>query len=169
MKMRELAPALWQLLAPADARGPRRPAAPRRGRARDNIRRRYDELVRQMKALHSVRVRRWRRRTSGCAWIVRYQDGTLVRLIEAPYPAGPVSCAVFLHEIAHHAIGFNTHRLRCLEEYEAWRWALDAMRAWQFNVTPAVERRMTESVRWAVRKARGRGLKKLPAELLPFA
>jgi hypothetical protein len=132
------------------------------------IRERYDELVREMKALHQVRVRRWRRSTSGCAWLVRYQDGTLVRLIEAPYPAGPVSCAVFLHEVGHHAIGFGRYRPRCLEEYAAWSWAIETMRAWGFNVTPAVERRVTESLRWAVRKARGRGLRKLPAELLPF-
>jgi hypothetical protein len=132
------------------------------------IRERYDELVREMKALHQVRVRRWRRSTSGCAWLVRYQDGTLVRLIEAPYPAGPVSCAVFLHEIGHHAIGLGTYRPRCLEEYAAWSWAIDTMKARGFNVTSAVERRVTESLRWAVRKARGRGLKRLPAELLPF-
>jgi hypothetical protein len=133
------------------------------------IRERYDDLVREMKATWQVRVRRWRRSTSGCAWLVRYRDGTVVRLIEAPYPTGPVSCAVFLHEIGHHAVGFGTYRPRCLEEYAAWSWAISTMRDRGFNVTPSVERRVTESLRWAVRKARGRGLKNLPAELLPFA
>ena len=70
-----------------------------------------------------------------------------------------------LHEVGHHAIGFKTHSPRCLEEYYAWRWALKTMRAQGFNVTAAVERRMHDAVRYAVAKARRRGLKRLPAEL----
>ena len=167
MRIRELAPTLWHLLGVKRAGVRTRTTAPRP--ARDSMQRRYDELVKQMKALHAVRVRRWRSSTSGCAWVVRYDDGSIARLIEAPYPRGPVSCAVFLHEIGHHAIGFDTHRLRCVEEYVAWSWAIETMKAWHLNVTPAVEKRMTESVRWAVRKARGRGLRSLPAELLPYA
>jgi hypothetical protein len=133
------------------------------------MRARYDELVAEMKQTYDIRVRKWRTSTSGCAWVVQYHDGTISRLIEAPYPRGPVSCAIFLHEIGHHAIGFNTHRLRCLEEYNAWRWALDTMRARRLNVTPAVERRMSEALRYAVKKARRRGLKHLPEELGPYS
>jgi hypothetical protein len=133
------------------------------------MRQRYDDLVVEMKRTHGVRVRKWRTGSTGCAWVVRYDDGTESRLVEAPYPRGPVSCAIFLHEIGHHAIGFDTHRLRCLEEYDAWRWALDAMRARSLNVTAAVQQRMAESLRYAVRKARRRGLKALPAELRPYA
>ncbi len=173
MKFSEFAPTLWHLLGLARAR--RQPAArpPRtsaRGRpAPGSMRHRYDELVAQMKQTHGVRVNKWRTSTSGCAWVVQYHDGTITRLIEAPYPRGPVSCAIFLHEIGHHAIGFDTHRLRCLEEYDAWRWALDTMRARRLNVTPAVERRMDEAIRYAVKKARRRGLKRLPEELDPYS
>ena len=91
-----------------------------------------------------------------------------MRLIEAPRPRGPMSCAVFLHEVGHHAIGFGRYRPRCLEEYHAWRWALAEMRARGFSVTPAVERRVTEALRYAVDKARRRGLRRLPAELVPY-
>jgi hypothetical protein len=129
------------------------------------MQRRYDELVIEMKSLHQVRVRKWRSSMSGCAWEVRYEDGRAVRLVEAPYPRGPMSCSVFLHEIGHHAIGLHRYRPRCLEEYQAWRWALEAMQRYGFNVTPAVQRRMDDSLRYAVAKARRRGIRSVPAEL----
>jgi hypothetical protein len=43
------------------------------------------------------------------------------------------------------------------------------MRARRLNVTPAVERRMYEALRYAVKKARRRGLKHLPEELVPYS
>ncbi|MBC04015.1 MAG: hypothetical protein CMJ34_12050 [Phycisphaerae bacterium] len=129
---------------------------------------RYDDLVLEMKKVHGIRVVRWRSSTSGCAWQVFYKDGTVARLIESPYPRGPMSCAVFLHEVGHHAIGFATYRPRCLEEYHAWRWSFESMIEMDFNVTEAVRRRRDEALHHAIRKAVRRGLKRLPAELLPF-
>ncbi|MHC4612849.1 MAG: hypothetical protein ACYTAU_04695 [Planctomycetota bacterium] len=161
-----IAPTLWHLLGLA--RDQPRPRPSRRSGTRP-MQQRYDDLVGDMKRTFGVRVRKWRHSTSGCAWMVRYDDGQVSRLIEAPYPRGPVSCAVFLHEIGHHAIGWDTRRLRCVEEYEAWRWALDTMRSRGLNVTAAVEKRVAESLRYAVRKARRRGLKRIPPELLQFA
>ena len=73
-----------------------------------------------------------------------------------------------LHEVGHHAIGLKTYSPRCLEEYHAWAWALNTMREHGFNVTPSVERRMAESLQYAVAKAARRGLKRLPVELQPF-
>lgn len=174
MKFREFAPSLWHLLGlapPARRAAPRRRAAEpaRAGRARPGLmQRRYDDLVEEMKRAHGIRVRKWRTSTSGCAWVVQYHDGAVSRLIEAPYPRGPVSCAVFLHEVGHHAIGFNTHRLRCLEEYDAWRWALDTMHEQRLNVTDAVRKRMDDAIRYAVRKARRRGLRTLPPRLASY-
>ncbi|MHC5004342.1 MAG: hypothetical protein ACYTJ0_14600 [Planctomycetota bacterium] len=116
------APTLWDLL-----RRDREPLPPRRGRPVSAGRRRgptmqerYDALVDEMKRAYGVRVRKWRSSSSGCAWEVHYANGAVSRLIEAPYPRGPMSCAIFLHEIGHHAIGFGTYRPRCLEEYHAW-------------------------------------------------
>ena len=176
MKFTQFASSLWHLLGIAEE--PRaavpRPAGPPAGAALSraappgSMRRRYDDLVPEMKRTYGVRVRKWRTSTSGCAWVVQYHDGTISRLIEAPYPRGPMSCAIFLHEIGHHAIGFNTHRLRCLEEYDAWQWALDMMRARKLNVTPAVQKRMDEALRYAVQKARRRGLKRVPPQLVPY-
>ncbi len=79
-----------------------------------------------------------------------------------------MSCAVFLHEVGHHAIGLGTYRPRCLEEYHAWRWSLETMLELGFNVTEAVRRRRDESLHYAIAKARRRGLKRLPGELVPF-
>ncbi|MHC5023007.1 MAG: hypothetical protein ACYTGG_03715 [Planctomycetota bacterium] len=156
---------LWDLLAPKKVtREPQRKRPARRAPMRD----RYDALVHDMKRAHGVRVRKWRKDMSGCAWQVLYHDGSMVRLVEAPYPRGPMSCAVFLHEIGHHAIGFNVYRPRCLEEFHAWQWAIRTMRERGLNVTPSVEKRVADSLRYAVAKARRRGLKRVPSELLPY-
>lgn len=141
----------------------------RRAAIRDlPMRERYSAVVDEMKSQHEIRVRKWRRSMSGCAWQVVYSDGHISRLIEAPYPRGPMSAAVFLHEVGHHAIGFHVYKPRCLEEFHAWRWSLEAMRHYGLNITPAVEKRMADSLRYAVAKAMRRGLKRLPVELEPY-
>jgi hypothetical protein len=132
------------------------------------MQRRYDALVVEMKSRHGVRVRKWRRSMSGCAWIVRYRNGDLVRMMEAPYPRGPMSCAVFLHEVGHHAIGIGRWSPRCLEELKAWEWSLATMREFGFNVTDPVLRRVERSLRYAVAKAKRRGLKSVPRELIAY-
>jgi hypothetical protein len=166
MTMKWFAETLWDMLGARPARPAGIVAAP--VRRFPTMQERYDRVVEEMKRAHGVRVRRWRGETSGCAWEVRDRQGRVTRLIEAPYPRGPVSCAVFLHEIGHHAIGFGTFRPRCLEEYHAWRWAIETMRAKGLNVTSAVEKRMDEALCYALGKARRRGLRAVPAELIPY-
>jgi hypothetical protein len=129
----------------------------------------YEGLVESMKSRHGIRIRRWRRRTTGCAWEVRYRSGQVVRMIESPFPRSPISAAVFLHEVGHHAIGFNRYKPRCLEEYLAWQWALRAMEEHAIAITDAVRRRMELSLRYAVAKARRRGIKRLPGPLVKYA
>jgi hypothetical protein len=129
---------------------------------------RYERVTREMLEAHGVRVRRWRTHMSGIAWQVRYRDGTVKKLIESPRPKGPMSAAIFLHEIGHHAIGFNTYKPRCLEEYHAWRFAIEQMERLGLNVTDGVRRRMHNSLRYAVEKARRRGIREVPGELAPF-
>lgn len=179
--MNSIARTLWDLLTPTlkksppaiqskrsrkrsigAAKPPTVPAAP------GSMQSRYDELVDEMKRIHGIRVVKWRSSTSGCAWEVSYADGTTSRLIESPYPKGPMSCAVFMHEIGHHAIGLRTYRPRCLEEFHAWRWGLDEMNARGFNVTPSVLKRRDDALQYAVEKAIRRGLQKLPVELVPY-
>lgn len=160
---------------------PRRPAnqtSPLRQAQRDKPARkphgasmqdRYDEVVRQMLAKYDVRVRKWRTSSSGVAWMVQYRDGRIQRLIESPKPKGPMSIAIFLHEIGHHAIGLGAFKPRCLEEYHAWKFSLDRMAELDLNITDAVRTRMRRSLEYAVRKAVRRGIKNLPPELEPYA
>ncbi len=129
---------------------------------------RYREVTLLMLETHKVRVRKWRKSMSGIAWYVTYRDGSIVRLIESPKPKGPMSMAVFLHEIGHHAIGFDVYSPRCLEEYHAWAFAIEQMQAHGLNITDAVHRRMARSLHYAVAKAERRGIKSIPPELAPY-
>lgn len=166
---------LWDLLTPRGRVKPRpkknlpRPRANTRPvRKTGAMQQKYETVTREMLARYGVRVRKWRTSMSGVAWQVTYRDGTTARFIEAPKPKGPMSAAIFLHEIGHHAIGFGTYRPRCLEEYHAWKFSIEAMEAEGLNVTDRVRARMRDSLRYAVAKARRRGLKRVPEELVPF-
>jgi hypothetical protein len=163
---------LWDLIAPP--KPARRPARPRVRNAQPRVAarpkpERYDHVAREMLGRYGVRVRRWRRSMSGIAWELRYRDGRVTRLIEAPRPRGPVSAAVFLHEIGHHAIGFDRYELRCLEEYHAWAFSLAQMERLGLPITPAVHKLVGEALRYAVAKARRRGLRQIPDELTRYA
>jgi hypothetical protein len=125
-------------------------------------------IVELIKSRHDIRVRRWRRAMSGCAWRVYYHDGRVINWIEAPVPRTPISLAVFLHEVGHHVIGFHTYARRCEEEYHAWAWALDQMRELGVEPDERVNRRVELSLRYAVNKALRRGLKQLPPALQPY-
>lgn len=130
--------------------------------------RRYAEVTELMLRKYGVRVRKWRSNMSGVAWCVIYRDGSIARLIESPKPKGPMSMAVFLHEIGHHAIGFDVYSPRCLEEYHAWEFSIRAMREHGLNITEQVEKRRRRSLEYAVGKACRRGIKQIPAELEGF-
>jgi hypothetical protein len=163
---------LWDLLTPSKPKRRRaskpapasRPSRPRPTAAQ----RRYDEITRDMLGRYNLRVRKWRTSMSGCAWEVRYETGRVSKLIEAPKPKGPMSMAVFLHEVGHHAIGLGAYKPRCLEEYHAWAWSLATMESLGLNVTDRVRRRMHDALRYAVHKSRRRGIKSIPPELAAF-
>jgi hypothetical protein len=128
-------------------------------------------IVRDVKSRHGVRVRRWRTTMSGCAWRVDYSDGRQIRWIEAPYPKTPISLAIFLHEVGHHAIGFEQYPVECEEEYHVWQWALAQMRRYGVAPDASVERRFERSMQYAVnkefRRRRGEALH-LPPQLQRF-
>lgn len=128
----------------------------------------FDAIVEMMKERYALRIRRWRRTMSGCAWCVYYNDGRVVNFIESPYPKTPISLAVFLHEVGHHAIGFNTYRQRCEEEYHAWKWSIETMQQLGIQPDARVHRRFRLSMQYAVGKALRRGIKQLPADLHEF-
>jgi hypothetical protein len=188
--MKWIANTLWELITPRPplAESRRQPSSSRSKSSRSRsssksapvlcdiaVRRkptmqaRYDALVEEMKSTYNLRVRKWRKSSSGVAWTIRYiQSGRIVKLIESPYPRGPMSCAIFLHEVGHHAIGLGVYKPRCLEEYHVWVWALRTMREKGFNVTASVEKRMERSMRYALAKAMRRGLREIPAELTSY-
>ena len=164
---------LWDLIKKPKRRAKVAPkpvpaAAPKAKPRVTKAQERYEQVTREMLAHYGVRVRKWRTSMSGVAWQVTYRDGTVSKLIESPKPKGPMSAAIFLHEIGHHAIGFGTYKPRCLEEYYAWKFSIDTMRELDLNVTDRVLERMHDSLNYAIEKAARRGLKRLPSELVPY-
>lgn len=121
-----------------------------------------------MKRRFDLRIHRWRKSMSGCAWRVYYHDGRVINYIEAPVPKTPISLAIFLHEVGHHAIGFNTYKKRCEEEYHVWVWALNEMRSMGIEPDARVHKRFQLSMQYAVGKAVRRRVKDLPEPLLQF-
>ena len=128
----------------------------------------YLLIVRLMKSRYDLRVRRWRRSMSGCAWRVYHHDGRVVNWIEAPFPKTAISLAIFLHEVGHHVIGFERFKKRCEEEYHVWQWALNEMRKLGVEPDEKVHRRFELSMQYAVGKAMRRGIKALPEPLTRF-
>ena len=160
---------LWDLIPRKTPPVPPRPVVvAKRPARRTPAADRYETVARQMLARYDIRVRKWRSSTSGVAWEVHYADGTISRLIESPRPRGPISAAVFLHEVGHHAIGLGAYKPRCLEEYHAWLFSLQQMHAHGLNITPKVHERVDGALRYAVAKARRRGIKNIPIELVPY-
>lgn len=128
----------------------------------------YSPIVELMKQRYDIRVRRWRKSMSGCAWRVYFHDGRVINWIESPVPKTPISLAIFLHEVGHHVIGFNTYKRRCEEELHAWKWAIEQMRELGVQPDARVLRRFDLSMRYAVDKAVRRGIRILPESLNPF-
>jgi len=166
---------LWDLIRPLiPERRRRQRALPASSAARGKPRQskaaeRYETIARELLATHNIRVRKWRKNSSGVAVVLQYRDGTVRKYVETPRPRGPMSMAIFLHEIGHHVLGVGSISPRCLEEYEAWMFALREMESRGLNITESVRRRVDKSLRYAVRKAQRRGLRDLPVQLLPYA
>ncbi len=128
----------------------------------------FKAIVTAMKKLHDIRVKKWRRNMSGCAWRVYHHDGRVINWIESPMPKTPISLAIFLHEVGHHVIGFERYTKRCEEEYHVWVWALREMHKLGIKPDEKVQRRFELSMQYAVGKALRRGLKILPEPLNQF-
>lgn len=151
---------------PAVATAPRPPRGIDHGRP---LQQRFDAIVADFLARHPLRVKRWRTTLSGVAVLRIFRDGREERTIEAPYPTSALRLAIFLHEIGHHVLGLGVHRPRCLEEYLAWRYAIDRLVELGIPVEGPVARRFERSMQYAVAKAIRRGIRRLPVELLQFA
>jgi hypothetical protein len=128
----------------------------------------FPAIVQRMKQRHDIRVKKWRRSMSGCAWRVYHHDGRVVNWIEAPIPRTPISLAIFLHEVGHHVIGFERYKRRCEEEYHVWLWTIAEMGRLGVAIDERVRRRVDLSMQYAVHKAVRRGLKGLPEPLTQY-
>jgi hypothetical protein len=117
----------------------------------------YRSLVRELKSRYKISIRKWQPRMSGGAYELKYRDGRIKRLITAPRPRSPVSAAIFLHEVGHHAIGFHRYDLRCLEEYYVWQWAFREMKARHIPVDGRVLRHYQRSMAHYIRMAQIEG------------
>ena len=127
----------------------------------------YAGMVRELKAKYKIAVRRWRPEMAGVAYELTYRDGRIKRLISAPRPRSPVSAAIFLHEVGHHAIGFKRYDVRCLEEHYVWQWTFREMHSRGIPVTDNVKRHFRRSMYHYVRRARRNG-EHVPGELVHF-
>src|SRR5687768_18485785 len=112
-----------------------------------------------MKSRYDLRIRKWRKTMSGCAWRVYYHDGRVINWIEAPVPRTPISLAIFLHEGGHHVLGFHTYKKRCEEEYHAWVWAITQMRHFGGEPEGRVHRRLRVPLPYPAGKAVRRGVR----------
>jgi hypothetical protein len=167
MNVRAIALTLWDVIRATEPKP--KPAKPSKQPAKHRpIQAKYDAIIETMKDTYGFRIRKWRSSMSGCAWELKDKQGNITRLVESPYPRGPMSCAVFLHEVGHHAIGFHVYKPRCLEEFKAWEWSISAMHANEIRVTKNVLKRRDDSLRYALAKALRRGLKRVPVELEPY-
>jgi hypothetical protein len=128
----------------------------------------FSRIVDGAKNRYDIRIRRWRKKMSGAAWRVYHHDGRVVNWIEAPQPKTPISLSIFLHEVGHHAIGFEKYKRRCEEEYHVWLWALAEMKRNGVAPDAKVMKRFEMSMRYAVAKAMRRGIKTLPEALKKF-
>lgn len=133
-----------------------------------SVRANFSSIVDEMIRRYDLRVNRWRRTMTGCAWRVHFIDGIAHNYIESPYPRTPISLAIFLHEVGHHVIGFERYKRRCEEEFHAWKWAIDTMRSLKVEPDTKVLRRFDLSMRYAVDKALRRGAVNLPETLSPY-
>lgn len=127
----------------------------------------YAAMVRDLKARYKISIRKWRTHMSGVAYELTYADGRIKRLISAPRPRSPVSAAIFLHEVGHHAIGFRRYSPRCLEEYYVWQWTFREMTARQIPTDDRVLRHYRRSMYHYIKLARKHG-HHVPHELAPL-
>lgn len=128
----------------------------------------YNDMVDELKQRYKIRVHKWKKRMSGAAYELTYPDGRIKRLIAAPRPRGPVSAAIFLHEVGHHAIGFRRYSQRCLEEYYVWQWTFREMAAHHIPIDQRVMRHYRRSMYHYVQRERARGNHHFPPELHAF-
>ena len=93
-------------------------------------------------------VRKWRQNTTGTAYTKSDDWG-----IESPRPRGPLSFAVFAHEVGHQLLHRHNSAPRWLEEIEAWEYALEQFDRFELDGKDDAQTRGAKSLRYAAHKA----------------
>jgi hypothetical protein len=90
--------------------------------------------------------------------------------IEAPRPRGPVSFAIFAHEVGHQLLHRNAKPPRWVREVEAWTFALACFPAFGLAGVDKAEARARRSVGYAFAKSirRNRGVARKIADRFPL-
>jgi hypothetical protein len=92
-------------------------------------------------------VRKWRTNNTGRAF-TSDPDWS----IEVPHPRGPVSFAVFAHEVGHQSLHRDSWRPRWLEELEAWEFAYAQFKQFDLPGVERSQREVAQRLRYLARK-----------------
>lgn len=87
-------------------------------------------------------------------------------LIEVPVPTTALRFAIFAHEVGHQMLHRDSNKVRWLEEWEAWSYALDQFQRFRLPDVDDAELRAAKSMRHAVRKAMRRGSANLAEQIV---
>jgi hypothetical protein len=96
------------------------------------------------------------------------------REITVPRSLGYLGFAIFCHEIGHIVLGHcdkkngYTGKIRCIEEYEAWKFAQSTFKELGIPFKRRIAARMNRSLSYAKKKALRRGLKIVPVKLRAY-
>ena len=108
----------------------------------------YEEAAALLVRESGVTIRKYRKAMTGIAYVNDEDWG-----IEAPEPRGPVSFAVFAHEVGHQLLHRTRNRPRWQEEIEAWEYAIHQFDRLGLDGRGLAFSRAALGVRWAIVKA----------------
>ena len=125
-------------------------------------------MTESLKRAYDIRVRRWRKAMTGCAWRAFYHDGRVINWIEAPQPRRARSA--FPSSFMRSAITRSalTPTSRCEEEYYAWAWAIAEIKRIGVQPDARVTTRVARSMEYADGQGGSGGIKSLPTDLEVF-
>lgn len=111
----------------------------------------YEAAANVLLAESGCTVRKWRASSTGTAYTRSADWG-----IEAPEPRGPISFAVFAHEVGHQLKHRGNSAPRWLEELEAWEYALEQFERFGLDGREKVLRKAARCLAYAAHKTNRR-------------
>lgn len=120
----------------------------------------YSSLIKCLLDIYNLNVVKINKGMNGS---FNYSNGN----VEIPNPKTDKSLSICLHEIGHRVLNHKKNKLRFIEEYQAWNYALNIMRILEIPIKKNLRNRYKKSIRYSIDKAirRGLNLKKIPIEI----